>query len=119
MLLIRNITVYTMEDEGVLENMDVLCENGRIARIARNIEAEGAQVIEGEGLYLTPGLIDAHSHTGLGIADPLQDANEMTNPVTPELNAIYSVDIRSDEFRQLCNPRISFHCIDFIDLGRF
>lgn len=111
MLLIRNACVYTMEDAGVLEGMDILCEGGKIAKIAQNIEADGAQVIDASGMVVTPGLIDAHSHTGLGIAAALQDANEMTNPVTPELNVIHSVDISTEEFRQLCKEGVTAACI--------
>ena len=110
-LLIQNTTVYTMEDAGILYNVDILCENGKIAKIGKNIAVADAKVIDGTGLYVTPGLIDAHTHTGLGIADPLQDANEMTNPVTPELNVIHSVDIHSDDFKQLCREGVTAVCI--------
>ena len=111
MLLIQNATVYTMEEDGVLENADILCENGKITAVGRNLSAPGAQVIDGSGLVVTPGLLDAHTHTGCGIADALQDCNEMTNPVTPEMNIIHSVDITLPEFRQLHREGVTSVCI--------
>lgn len=63
-ILIKNATVWTMEAEGVLENTDVLLENGKIARIGKNLSASGATVIDGTGKHLSPGIIDEHSHIG-------------------------------------------------------
>ena len=54
---------------------DVLIEDGRIVRVARRIRApEGATIIEGEGSFLMPGLIDAHTHvfSGEGGRDALR-----------------------------------------------
>lgn len=111
MLLIQNATVYTMEEAGVLENTDVLCENGKIVKIGRGISAPEAKIVDGSGMVLTPGLVDAHTHTGCGIAEALQDCNEMTNPVTPEMNIIYSVDISTQEFQQLHREGVTSVCI--------
>lgn len=61
-LLIRNATVWTNEKEGRLPNTDVLVRNGKIAKVGKNLEAGSAQVIDGTGKYLTPGIIDEHSH---------------------------------------------------------
>jgi dihydroorotase len=44
--------------------LDVLVENGKIAKMAENIKAKGANVIEAEGLICTPGFIDTHVHLG-------------------------------------------------------
>jgi imidazolonepropionase-like amidohydrolase len=61
-LLIRNATVWTNEKEGRLPNTDVLVRNGKIARIGKNLDAGSATVIDGTGKYLSPGVIDEHSH---------------------------------------------------------
>lgn len=51
---------------GTLENTDILIENGKIARIGKNLNAPaGARVIDATGKYVTPGIIDCHSHTML------------------------------------------------------
>jgi imidazolonepropionase-like amidohydrolase len=62
-VVIKNATILTAS-RGTLENTDILIRNGKIARIARNISAgSGARVIDATGKYVTPGIIDAHSHT--------------------------------------------------------
>jgi len=63
--LFRNATVWTGEDEGILENTDVLIQNGKITRIGKNLSASGAQVIDATGKHLTAGIIDEHSHLAL------------------------------------------------------
>ncbi|XLS30418.1 amidohydrolase family protein [Flavobacteriaceae bacterium M23B6Z8] len=62
MLLIKNATVWTNEESGILKNTDVLVKNGKIAQIGTNLDASGAQVIDGTGKHLTSGIIDEHSH---------------------------------------------------------
>ena len=61
-LLIRNATVWTNEQEGRLENTDVLIKGGKIAQIGKGLPAAGAKVIDGTGKFLAPGIIDEHSH---------------------------------------------------------
>ncbi|MFC5408077.1 amidohydrolase family protein [Larkinella bovis] len=65
-LLIRNATVWTNEKDGVLQNADVLVQNGKIAQVGKSLTAPaGAQVIDGTGKHLTNGIIDEHSHIAL------------------------------------------------------
>ncbi|MDN3620628.1 amidohydrolase family protein [Polaribacter undariae] len=61
-ILVKNVTVWTSEDEGILENTDVLLKNGKIAKIGVNLSASGATVVDGTGKHLTAGIIDEHSH---------------------------------------------------------
>jgi imidazolonepropionase-like amidohydrolase len=61
-LLIKNATVWTNEKEGVLQNTDVLVKNGKIAQVGKNLSDANARVIDGTGQYLSPGIIDEHSH---------------------------------------------------------
>ncbi|MEM6764257.1 MAG: amidohydrolase family protein [Bacteroidota bacterium] len=61
-MLIRNATVWTMEEEGILENTDVRVENGKIIEIGKNLNARRSKVIDGTGKHLTPGIVDEHSH---------------------------------------------------------
>jgi len=61
-LLIRNATVMTVT-QGTLKNASVLVRDGKIAAVGPNLAAPAdALVIEGTGKYVTPGIIDAHSH---------------------------------------------------------
>ena len=63
--LIRNATVLTAA-KGTLENTDILIQNGKIAKIGKNLKASSnAQVIDASGKFVTPGIIDCHSHSML------------------------------------------------------
>jgi len=61
-ILIKNATVWTNEKEGNLQNTDVLLKAGKIAKIGKNLSEVGARVIDATGKYLSPGIIDEHSH---------------------------------------------------------
>ena len=64
-VLIRNATVLTAA-KGRLENTDILIENGKITRIGKNLKASSnAQIIDATGKFVTPGIIDCHSHAML------------------------------------------------------
>jgi imidazolonepropionase-like amidohydrolase len=64
-ILIKNVTVWTSEKEGIMTNTDVLLENGKISRIDKNISFTSATVIDGTGKHLTAGIIDEHSHIAI------------------------------------------------------
>ncbi|HEX9963073.1 MAG TPA: hypothetical protein VGB00_19220, partial [Pyrinomonadaceae bacterium] len=64
-VLIRSATVLTAA-RGTLQNTDILIQNGRIARIGKNLSAAAnAQIVDGSGKFVTPGIIDCHSHSML------------------------------------------------------
>ncbi len=61
--LIRNATVMTVTN-GTLERADVLIRDGKIAEVGQSLDApRGATVVDATGMYVTPGVIDPHSHT--------------------------------------------------------
>ena len=64
-VLIRNATVHTVSERGVLRDTDVLLRDGRIAAIGQGLSAEGAQVVEAAGKPLTPTLFGGISGLGL------------------------------------------------------
>jgi len=60
--LIRNATVMTAS-HGTIANGDVLVRDGKIAAVGNGLQApRGARVVDGTGMYVTPGIIDSHSH---------------------------------------------------------
>ncbi|MGH8649526.1 MAG: hypothetical protein ACREUP_09500, partial [Burkholderiales bacterium] len=61
--VIRNAYVMTMEPGvGDLTDADVLVRNGAIVAVGAGLAAPGAQVIDGRGMIVLPGLIDTHNH---------------------------------------------------------
>jgi len=64
-VLIKDVTVWTNEADGVLKDVDVYVTEGRIVRIDAEITPAKnafAKVIDGKGKHLTAGIIDEHSH---------------------------------------------------------
>src|SRR5690606_21332449 len=66
-IFVRDATVWTCAEDGeIIEDCDVLIEDGKIKRVGRSLKAPGdAFVIEAAGKHLSPGLLDCHSHTGI------------------------------------------------------
>ncbi|MBW3671629.1 MAG: amidohydrolase family protein, partial [Acidobacteria bacterium] len=90
-VLIRNATIWTMEDAGVVANGDLLVLDGRIASVGTDLDAPaGVEVVDATGKHVTPGMIDEHSH--LAIA---RGVNEGSHVVTAEVR-IGDV-VRSDD----------------------
>ena len=92
--LIRGGTVMTAAGD-VIPNGQVLLVDGRIAAVGTDVNApSGARTIDATGKFVTPGIIDTHSHLGVypspGV-DALSNGNEATNPVTAEVWAEHSV----------------------------
>jgi imidazolonepropionase-like amidohydrolase len=92
--LIRNATIMTAAGPSIV-NGSVLLRNGKIAAVGASITAPpDTLVIDGTGKYVTPGIIDVHSHIGVYPApgvDANSDGNEATNPVTANVWAEHSV----------------------------
>ena len=80
-VLIRNATVWTASDEGILEETDVLVRNGEFAEVGKNLSApSGVKVIDAAGMHLTPGIIDEHSHIAID-----GGVNEGSEAITSEV----------------------------------
>ena len=99
--LIRNATILTAAGPAI-EGGSVLLQNGKVAAVGATVNAPAdAVVIDGTGKWVTPGIIDTHSHLGVyaapGIAS-LSDGNEMTNPVTAEVWADHSIWPQDPQF---------------------
>ncbi|MBL8270672.1 amidohydrolase [Steroidobacter sp.] len=85
--LIRGATVLTGTGARI-DGGDVLIVGGKIAAVGNQLSAPaGATTIEANGRWVTPGLIDVHSHLGVysspGV-DAHSDGNEMVDPVTAQ-----------------------------------
>ncbi len=79
-ILVKHATIWTLDQKGKIKDADMLVHNGVIVKIGKNISArEGALVIDATGKHITPGLIDAHSHTAL------DSVNEVGSAITAEV----------------------------------
>lgn len=96
MLAIKAGKIETMTEAGTLKDGVILIEDGRIKVIGENIDIpEEAEVYDYGDKTILPGLIDAHTHLGIGeegIGWEGKDYNETTSPVTPELRAIDAIN---------------------------
>lgn len=87
-------TIFTGTGEK-LDNATLLIKDGKIEAVGTNVTVPaGYTVIDAKGKYLTPGIIDSHSHLGV-YAQPggpaLSDGNEATSPNTAEVWAEHSI----------------------------
>lgn len=105
-LLIKNGTVLTVT-KGTLTETDVLVKDGKIAQIGKGIAAPaGVRVIDAKGLYVMPGIIDAHSHIALDAI------NEATSPVTAEVQESDVVNpMQISIYRALAGGVTSIHAM--------
>ena len=96
MLLIKNGHIKTMAGSELENGCILIGDDGKIVAIGAAIEAPaGADVIDAEGRLVTPGCVEAHCHVGLdneGMGWEGHDYNEITDPVTPHMRAIDSIN---------------------------
>ena len=93
-VLISGATVLTGTGQR-LDGADVLLQDGKVVAVGTGLQAPaGATRVDGTGKWVTPGLIDVHSHLGVYPSPGVSahsDGNEMTAPVTPNVWAEHSV----------------------------
>jgi len=105
LLAIVNGKILTIT-QGTIERGTVLIEDGKIKAVggADVPLPEGTEVFDAGGGWVTPGLIDAHSHLGL-FGEPsvwaTRDGNEVTDPITPQLRGIDSLNPQDVSFKDV------------------
>ena len=111
MLVIKGAKIFTSANR-VIEKGDILIEDGKIIDVGESLEIPEGEVINGEGLVVIPGIVDAHSHiSGFGADMEEQDLNEMTKNATPEVESIYSIDTKSPMFERAIKGGITTSAI--------
>ena len=97
-IVIRNATVWTNEEAGILERSDVFISDGKIKAVGKGVSVpEGTREFDGTGKHVTSGIIDEHSHIAIS-----RGVNEGTQAVTAEVSigdVVNSEDINI--YRQL------------------
>jgi len=103
--LVRNATILTAAAAGEparIELGSILFAEGKIVAVGKDLQAPpGAMTVDGTGKWVTPGIIDVHSHLGVEASpevDANSDGNEATNPVTAEVWAEHSVWPQDPQF---------------------
>lgn len=124
MILFKNANLLTMENEKPYVG-DILIDGDRIVKVGEhvnshavlrylesknsaeltmgNVDGEDDRIIDATGMYIMPGMIDAHCHIGLyedGLNEEEGDGNEMSDPVTPQLRAIDGVNPFDNAFKE-------------------
>ncbi|ARC84960.1 hypothetical protein U732_4142 [Clostridium argentinense CDC 2741] len=103
MIFIKNANIHTMTKE-ILDVGAIIVDNGKIVAIGKDLEIpENSTVIDAQGGFLMPGMIDAHCHVGMwenGIGFEGADGNEATDPVTPHLRAIDGINPVDKSFEE-------------------
>ena len=114
MIIIKNANLISMEEINY-EICDILIENGLIKQIGKIDEQKypNAKIIDANGKYVTPGLVDPHCHVGLmesTIGWAGSDVNESVNPITPELRGIDGIKPHDECFKEALESGVTTVC---------
>ena len=108
MKLIKNARIYTGTGE-IIENGQIAFDE-KIRFVGTEYKDNADEVIDASGLTVTPGLIDPHCHVGL-FGDSLgfegADANEDSDPLTPQLRAIDGINPQDRAFSEAVNAGVT------------
>ena len=95
MLFIKNGKILTMEGQNY-EKASILLEKGKIKSFGEKVRMpKGEEIIDASGMFVLPGLVDAHTHLGVmghGLRWEGDDVNEITDVVTPHLRTIDAIN---------------------------
>jgi imidazolonepropionase-like amidohydrolase len=97
-VVVRDATIWTADEAGILESADLIVEDGRIVAVGTDLRAPREAVeIDGTGMHVTPGIIDAHSHAAI-----TGGVNEATDISTAQVRIEDVIDAESiNIYRQL------------------
>ncbi|MBR5817666.1 MAG: amidohydrolase [Clostridia bacterium] len=110
MLFIKNGHLKTMSGDDIQNGCLLIDDNGKIKYIGENIEAPAdAEVIDAQGMLVTPGCVEAHCHIGLGDLSG-SDCNESSSQITPEMRAIDGINPQNNVFKNAIKGGITSVC---------
>jgi imidazolonepropionase-like amidohydrolase len=98
-VLITNATIWTCEKAGIIQNGQLLIQDGKIAAVGQSVNASafpGIKVIDAKGKHVTPGIIDEHSHIAL---ESVNEGAQASSAEVQESTVVWPEDI--DIYRQL------------------
>jgi len=103
LLIIKNANLITMAKDNYV-NGSIVVEGKKILEVGQNIDLskyKDAKIIDAQGKFVTPGLVDPHCHIGVmeeGIRFEGNDTNELSGPIYPELRGIDSLYVKDTAF---------------------
>ena len=114
-ILIKNASVYD-GDGNEYTNTDILVQEGRIVAIGKDLPVtDDFKIIDATDKWVTPGIIDIHSHMGVYPAPGVStssDGNEATSPVTADVWAEHSIWVQDPQYAlALTGGVTSFHIL--------
>ncbi len=102
MLLVKGAKIYPVNADPLENGMMLIDNNGKISAIGESVSAPAdTPVLDLSGKVILPGFVDAHSHVGIwgdGEGRPAYDGNEMSAPVTAQVNALDAANPRQRSF---------------------
>jgi imidazolonepropionase-like amidohydrolase len=109
--VVRNVTIYNGEG-GEIRHGAILFAAGKIVALGDTVDAPaGARVIDGTGKWVTPGIIDIHSHMGsssVPVLDATEGTNELTAPIHGDVWVEHSIWPQDPSFgRALTNGGVT------------
>ena len=114
MLLIKNGYIKPIVGEDIENGCVLVDDSGKIAGVGKALTPpEGATVIDAGGRLVTPGCIDAHSHIGMWnecMNWEGADGNESSDPLTPQLRAIDSINPIDEAFGNAVKGGVTAAC---------
>lgn len=114
MLFIRHAYIKPITGPDIPDGSLLIDDNGKIAAIGEALEApQGAEILDAQGRLLTPGCVEAHCHIGLdneAMGWEGWDYNEITDPVTPQLRAIDSINPQDEAFGNALRGGVTAAC---------
>jgi imidazolonepropionase-like amidohydrolase len=103
MLIIKNANLITMAKDNYFMG-SIVVDGKKIVEVGKDIDVsvyKNAKIIDAQGKFVTPGLVDPHCHIGVmeeGIRFEGNDTNEMSGPIYPELRGIDSIFVNDMAF---------------------
>ncbi|MGE5390183.1 MAG: amidohydrolase [Deltaproteobacteria bacterium] len=103
MIAIKGGKIFTMGQKGIIDGGVILIDGDKITAAGKRVSIpDGCEIIDAGGCFITPGLIDAHTH--IGLEEEIyrvegDDVNEAVDPSTPQLRAVDGINFADIAFR--------------------
>jgi len=122
-MLIRRCSFVVTQNatRGVLENVDVRLDKDRITEIGEDLLPKKEEVVDGQGKILLPGLINSHTHLGMGSLRGLFDEQELDEWISKVKKAEDALTPQQvyQNVRNGCKEAIRFGTTTIYDSYRF